>query len=36
MAASQREAGHPVALSSCHRDIAFLINFQEESGIVTF
>ena len=30
------EAGNPGSLSSCHRDIWIPINFQEESGIVTF
>ena len=30
------EAGDPVALSSCQRDIGIPINFQEESGIITF
>ena len=34
--ASQCEAGDQVSLSSCHRDIGIPINFQEESGIVTF
>ena len=32
---SRGESGHPVSLSSCHRDIV-PINFQEESGIVSF
>ena len=36
MDASQGEAGGPVSLSSCHRDIGILINFQEESGIGSF
>ena len=30
------EAGDQVSLSSCDRYIGFPINFQEESGIVTF
>ena len=30
------EAGDPWSLSICHRDIGIPINFQEESGIVTF
>ena len=30
------EAGDPGSLSICHRDIGIPINFQEESGIVTF
>ena len=34
--ASQGEAGDPVSLSSCHRDIGIPISFQEESRIVTF
>ena len=34
--ASRDEAGDPVSLSSCHRDIRIPINFQEESGIITF
>ena len=33
---SPGEAGDPGSLSSCHRDIGIPINFQEESGIVTF
>ena len=33
--ASRGEAGDPVSLSSCHRDIGFPINFQEESVIIT-
>ena len=33
--ASCDEAGDPGSLSSCHRDIAIPINFQEESGIVS-
>ena len=33
---SQCEAGDPVSLSSCHGDIGIPINFQEESGIITF
>ena len=34
--ASQGEAGDPGSLSRCHSDIGIPINFQEESGIVTF
>ena len=34
--ASRGEAGDPEALSSCLSDIGIPINFQEESGIVTF
>ena len=34
--ASRREAGDRVSLSSCHTDIGIPINFQDESGIVTF
>ena len=34
--ASQCEAGDPGSLSSCPRDVGIPINFQEESGIVTF
>ena len=34
--ASRGEAGDPVSLSSCHRDIVIPINFQEESGIISF
>ena len=34
--ASRGEAGDPGSLSSYHRDIGIPINFQEESGIVTF
>ena len=30
------EPGDGVSLSSCHSDIGITINFQEESGIVTF
>ena len=30
------ESGDPGSLSSCHSDNAIPINFQEESGIVTF
>ena len=30
------EAGDLLSLSCCHRDIGIHINFQEESGIVTF
>ena len=33
---SRGEAGDQASLSSCHSDIRFPINFQEESGIVTF
>ena len=33
---SQCEAGDPGSLSSWHRDIGIPINFQEESGIITF
>ena len=33
---SQVEAGDPGSLSSCHSVIGFPINFQQESGIVTF
>ena len=34
--ASCCEAGDPVSISSCHRDIGIPINFQEESGIISF
>ena len=34
--ASRGEAGDRVSLSSCHSDIGIPINFQEESGTVTF
>ena len=34
--ASRCEAGDRVSLSSCHTDIGIPINFQDESGIVTF
>ena len=34
--ASRGEAGDPGSLSSCHSDTGIPINFQEESGIVTF
>ena len=34
--ASRCESGNSGSLSSCHSDIGILINFQEESGIVTF
>ena len=34
--ASRSEAGYQVYLSNCHSDIGIPINFQEESGIVTF
>ena len=30
------EAGDPKYLSSCHSDVGIPINFQQESGIVTF
>ena len=33
---SQGEERDPGSLLSCHRDIGIPINFQEESGIVTF
>ena len=33
---SQCEAGDPVSLSRCHRDIGIPLNVQEESSIVTF
>ena len=33
--ASRFKAGDPGSHSSCHRDIGFLIHFQEEEGIVT-
>ena len=33
---SQGEAGDPGSLSCCHSDIGIPINFQQESGIVTF
>ena len=33
---SRGETGDPGSLSSCHRDIGISINFEEESGIVTF
>ena len=36
MDASQGEVGDPETLSSCHSDIGIPINFQQESGIVTF
>ena len=36
MDASQIEAGDRVSLSSCHSDIGIAINFQQESGIITF
>ena len=36
MDASGDEAGDQASLSRCHSDIGFPINFQEESGIVTF
>ena len=35
-AASRGEVGDPVSLSSCHRDIGIPINFQQESGIISF
>ena len=34
--ASRGEARDPVSLCSWHRDIGIPINFQEESGIVSF
>ena len=34
--ASRGEAGDPVSLSSCHRDMGIAFNFQQESGIITF
>ena len=34
--ASWGEAGDPGFLSSCHRDIGIPINFQDESGIISF
>ena len=30
------EPGYPGYLSSCHSDIEIPINFQQESGIITF
>ena len=33
---SRSEAGDPVSLSSCHRDIGIPINFQEESVTISF
>ena len=36
MDASRGEAGDPGSLSSCHSDIGIPINFQQDSGIVTF
>ena len=36
MDASRGEAGDPGYLSSCYSDIGISINFQQESGIVTF
>ena len=36
MDASQQEAGNTGSLSSFHSDIRIPINFQQESGIVTF
>ena len=33
---SRGEAGDPGSLSSCHMDIGILIDFQEESDIVSF
>ena len=33
---SRGEAEDPGSLSSCHRDIGIPINFQEESGIISF
>ena len=34
--ASQCEVGYEGSLSTCHSDIGIRINFQEESGIITF
>ena len=34
--ASRGEVGNQGSLSSCHSDIGIPINFQQESGIVTF
>ena len=34
--ATRGEVGDPGSLSSCHSDIGIPINFQQESGIVTF
>ena len=34
--ASRGEAGDPASLYSCHSHIGIPINFQKESGIVTF
>ena len=34
--ATRCEAGDPVSVSCCHRDIGIPINIQEESGIVSF
>ena len=34
--ASRGEAGDPVSLSRCHSDNGIPINFEEESGIITF
>ena len=33
---SRGDAGDQGSLSSCHSDIGISINFQEESGIITF
>ena len=33
---SRGEVGDPVYLSSCHSDIGIPINFQHQSGIITF
>ena len=33
---SRDEVGDPGSLSSCHSDIGIPINFQQDSGIVTF
>ena len=33
---SQGEVGDPGSLSCCHSDIGIPINFQQESGIITF
>ena len=36
MDASRCQVGDPGSLSGCHTDIGIPINFQEESGIITF
>ena len=33
---SRGEAGDPGSLSICHHDFGILINFQKETGIITF